>query len=278
MSFEDRTIKASDVKLHVRLEGQGRAVAVLPGGPGLALDLYHEELSWLASMRRMVSVDYRGCGSSERYSGDFVHRVEDDVADLEDIRRSLKIRRWDIVAHSYGGVVAVSYAAMHHSHLGRLVLVCAPAESADFDAWVERLLASRPQEQVEQLLQLWSRSPASPGVAEAVTVMQFALMFRQIEPGQLQSVLSRLSPIRSLSWEMPAEGLAPMCERIRAETLIVSGAHDCTVPPEHAFILEQHIPNSQIVCFADSAHWPFLEERARFAEVVGSFLTEGGVQ
>jgi pimeloyl-ACP methyl ester carboxylesterase len=61
-------------------------------------------------------------------------------------------------------------------------------------------------------------------------------------------------------------------------TLILWGRHDRMIPVEHAFAAHEAIPQSQLVIFDDSGHFPQAEEPQRFVQVVSDFVdtTEAG--
>jgi pimeloyl-ACP methyl ester carboxylesterase len=58
----------------------------------------------------------------------------------------------------------------------------------------------------------------------------------------------------------------------RVPTLIVWGRHDRMIPVEHAFAAHEAIPQSRLVIFEDSGHFPQAEEPQRFVEEVSEFV------
>jgi proline iminopeptidase len=57
--------------------------------------------------------------------------------------------------------------------------------------------------------------------------------------------------------------------------LICTGIKDPQTPPVMSRELQDRIMNSRLVLFENSGHFPFVEEEARFLEVVGGFLQNG---
>ncbi|MEW5809731.1 MAG: alpha/beta fold hydrolase [Actinomycetota bacterium] len=96
----------------------------------------------LASKRRLIRYDERGCGMSDWAVGDFT--FEDWVTDLETVVDALDLDRFPLLGVSQGGAVAVAYAARHPARVSRLILVgayaCGRAKRAVGDP--ERRLAA----------------------------------------------------------------------------------------------------------------------------------------
>jgi L-proline amide hydrolase len=60
---------------------------------------------------------------------------------------------------------------------------------------------------------------------------------------------------------------------IRVPTLLVSGRHDEATPALQHVLLEG-IAGSEWICFEKSSHMPHVEERERYMQVVGDWLTQ----
>jgi pimeloyl-ACP methyl ester carboxylesterase len=131
---------------------RGRTVMVLSGGPGQSttptFDPFADPLvGELLGRRSVVVFDARGTGRSgllrcpelqrdqhlratraaeacARRLGDrrSEYGIDEHVADIEAVRRALRIRRLDIIGTSYGTMVALRYAQAFPDRVGRLLL------------------------------------------------------------------------------------------------------------------------------------------------------------
>ena len=54
--------------------------------------------------------------------------------------------------------------------------------------------------------------------------------------------------------------------------LALYGRHDPYYPVELAEWIAQQCPRGECLIFEDSAHYPFIEEKARFAEVIDDYV------
>jgi proline iminopeptidase len=99
----------------------GPVLLVLHGGPGMP-SYYLEDLAALADERQVVLFDQLGCGRSERPDDPALWTVRRAVAEVEAVRAALDAARVDIIGHSWGGFLALAYAAAHPGRVGALVL------------------------------------------------------------------------------------------------------------------------------------------------------------
>ena len=117
-------VDAPGVTLHVRVAGEVEADTVLitiHGGPGNCSDYMVSREELAGSDLRVVSYDQRGTGrSSEPQDGYGMDRTIDD---LEAVRSATDAERVHLLGHSWGGVVALRYAAAHPEHVRSIILM-----------------------------------------------------------------------------------------------------------------------------------------------------------
>lgn len=110
------------VVLHYDIAGRGAPAVFIHGGPGsgstgfqaVAGELFEGDL-------RMIYLDQRGSGHSAS-AGNGDYSLERQVEDLEALRRHLKIERWTVVAYSFGGLIAQSYAVKHPERVRAMIM------------------------------------------------------------------------------------------------------------------------------------------------------------
>jgi proline iminopeptidase len=130
----------NDIELYYFTEGEGSPVLVLHGGPGFPSNKPWKGLSLLTKQYKFHYFHTRGCGKSTRPFDRFESRnyyrnmlalidtlgIEQQIADIERIRRILKQDKLILIGHSFGGFTAALYALEFPDRVDRLVLV-APA-------------------------------------------------------------------------------------------------------------------------------------------------------
>lgn len=117
----ERRIKASDgAELYLKVAGQGPVCVLVHGGPGQgSLSTEKMGADKLEDFLTMVWFDQRGSGKSPDAQDYSLDRV---VQDFEDARQGLGVDRWCLIAHSFGGILAVEYAKRHPERVTKLVM------------------------------------------------------------------------------------------------------------------------------------------------------------
>jgi proline iminopeptidase len=104
--------------------GSAMPVIVANGGPGLSHVYMLQNDVWprLSHNRQIVFYDQRGTGKSKRVSPDAPFGMDAQVADMEAVRAKFGFQKFDLVGDSYGGLLAMAYAAAHPEHVEKLIL------------------------------------------------------------------------------------------------------------------------------------------------------------
>ena len=118
-------ITSSDqTKLYVQEFGSGEPLILLAGGPGLNA-IYMESI-WknLSLNYRCIVLDQRGTGKSILPKVDSISlTMQNYIRDLEVLREELKLDKITLIGHSWGGMLAMEYAAKYPEKLERLILL-----------------------------------------------------------------------------------------------------------------------------------------------------------
>ena len=96
-------------------------VIIIHGGPGGTHVSFGGLLS-LADQRPVILYDQLDSGMSDRPEDPANWRPERFVAELEAIRKELKVTRWHVIGHSWGAALALEYAAAYPQHTASAVL------------------------------------------------------------------------------------------------------------------------------------------------------------
>ena len=129
-------------RLHVSDGGHGSAVPVLfVHGNGANLTQWRAQLDHLRPTRRAVAFDLRGMGRSDPAANgdDSVRAMADDV---EAVANALKLDRFIIVGHSYGGAVLAQYAAEHPERVAGVVFADAAGNVKISDEAAQKFFAA----------------------------------------------------------------------------------------------------------------------------------------
>jgi pimeloyl-ACP methyl ester carboxylesterase/ketosteroid isomerase-like protein len=118
-AVEQGFITADDgVKLHYRKVGRAPLTVVVPLGFVL-----HDSFRQLADIATVVTYDMRNRGRSDRVEDVNTLTIQQDVRDLEALRRQLKIDKFVPIGYSYLGLMVVLYALDHPDRVARIVQI-----------------------------------------------------------------------------------------------------------------------------------------------------------
>src|SRR5579862_9275532 len=84
-------VDAHGVLIYYMEVGQGKPLMILHGGPGASHDYFLPYLLPLARHNRLIFIDERGSGKSEKLDNPAGYTVEKMVDDAEDVRKGLHL-------------------------------------------------------------------------------------------------------------------------------------------------------------------------------------------
>src|SRR6202047_1252100 len=102
--------------------GTGTPLVILHGGPGASHEYFLPYLLPLARHNRLIFIDERGSGRSQKLEDPSGYTVENMVEDVEAVRIALHLGKITLLGHSYGGALAQAYALKHQQNLTHLIL------------------------------------------------------------------------------------------------------------------------------------------------------------
>jgi proline iminopeptidase len=120
--IEEGYVDAGGVLIYYTSFGQGPPLMIVHGGPGAAHDYFLPYLVPLARHNRLIFIDERGSGKSQKLDDPAGYTVEAMVEDVEAVRRELNLGKMALLGHSYGGVLAQAYALKYQQNLSKLIL------------------------------------------------------------------------------------------------------------------------------------------------------------
>jgi proline iminopeptidase len=121
-AMEQGFVDANGVLIFYKAVGRGAPLLVLHGGPGATHDYFLPYLLPLMRNNRLVFIDERGSGQSEKLEDPKGYTVEAMVEDVEAVRQKLNLGKVNLLGHSFGGVLAQAYALKYQQNLSGLVL------------------------------------------------------------------------------------------------------------------------------------------------------------
>jgi len=121
--FKPKSFKINGYNINVETMGKGNPIVFIAGGPGNSHDYLQGNFGHYHKDIQVVFFDGLGRGLSEDAQDAKEYSVDGDVETLEGIRKALKLKKWSLVGHSYGTVVAQAYALKYPASIDKMVLI-----------------------------------------------------------------------------------------------------------------------------------------------------------
>jgi len=123
--FDGSVLLRGDHRYHYVDEGEGDAVVMVHGNPSWSI-YYRSLVLGLKDSHRAIAPDHIGCGLSDKPGdAEYGYRLKDRIDDLEALIEHTvgATKKLTLVAHDWGGMIAMGYAARHPERIARIVLL-----------------------------------------------------------------------------------------------------------------------------------------------------------
>lgn len=250
--------------------GDGPPVVVLHGGPGAHHDYLLPAFSRLADEYRLCFYDQRGGGRS-RVPRPYEITWRDHVADLELLRETWGLDHLVLIGYSWGGLLALLYAAEHPERAQALVLLAPAAGWGDY-----------PRRFKEELQRRWRAELEASGLrdrgADAYRRRRFDLSvagyYRDPRDALDSAPFAVQMQAQQATWASLRGHGSELQRRLRTltvPTLILHGRYD-PIPLEWAEELAKIVTTARLEVLENSGHVPYVEEADRTFAQIRRFL------
>lgn len=308
---EDHNVVINGARLHFRVRGADKAnpyLVILHGGPGFSSPMFYSWGSSLEKSLNVVYLDQRGCGESARLPiADPMNPKPSEIkdytfqmltADTEGVRKYLKVDKWFVLGHSFGGMLGVEYVAAHPDHVLGYIhmdgLVSVPQmQTAILDSAAKKFTASKDDADLATTRQLQALPADNPnrmfgalGLAMGPAGLYFAgdqqAAFAAFY-GQVGTAIkpyaippAALAPANEPAAALIADGFltrddTPLLSKITVPVLIINGKQDGVIPPASAEAVHAAIKGSQLLLLDTCGHFPFFEQPEKTTAAILAF-------
>ena len=262
------------VEIFERRIGSGSAAVVLHGGPGAHHDYLLPGFDALARDRELIYYDQRGGGRSP-VPRETPVGWQEQVADLEELRKQWGLETLTIIGYSWGGLLAQLYATELPQRVGRLALVSpAPAwreMRLEFERrFAERNLAPTLQQQRAELRASGLREKNPAEYAQRVFELSVAPYFH--DPARARD----LTPFRVTGrtqqeiWSSLGNyDLRQALARVQIPSIVIQGEDDPI--PLGATRTVARLLNAELQLLPRCGHVPYIEAHEEFVRLLDGF-------
>ncbi len=246
----------------------------------------------LAPAFRCIAPDQRGFARSDKPEGVEAYAVDEVLGDLLALADALKIGRFTLVGHDWGGAVAWAAALKHPDRIARLVILNAPHPYI----FQRSLIEDEAQREASQYIRFF-RLPQAETMIQAMGLDSFfdktfsnqtaggwlpederqAYLDEWSQPGALTGMLNWY---RAAKIEVPASGdkaHLPLWTHlpfphVKVPTLVVWGLRDKALLPVQLEGLDGLVDDLRVVTVDDAGHFLPWERPEAVLEAMKTFL------
>jgi len=294
-SLDEGFVDAHGVLIYYKALGKGQPLFILHGGPGASHDYFLPYLLPLAGTNRVIFIDERGSGRSQKLENPLGYTVENMVEDVEAVRQALGLGKISLLGHSYGGVLALAYALKYQENLTALILCSTFHSTKKMNEVFRRMMEKMPPELREHIEKMQKAGLFGQGKDYQKNRYTDEYMIAAWGEGYFPYLYQNhpdpnYSPADSgvMSWDLYREMWGSHGEfvidgnltsveytdrisSIKVPTLITVGDHD-ECDPLLSEEMHEKITGSKLVIFPQSGHMTFVDQPGMFMKTVDEFL------
>jgi proline iminopeptidase len=274
-------VDIGDTRLYVVERGSGYPLLVFHGGPGVDHHSFGDYLDALADEYRLILVDQRSNGRSDRAPED-TWSLRQMAADVGSLARALNLGRYAVLGHSYGAFVVLQHAVDFPGDAAQTI-VSSGIPSARYLEQIDRNLAAfEPVELREQVTESWEREKSVRTQEEVAQLLHDQWPFQFADPHDpriedyerrtAKSIYSTDVLRRFASEEYGGIEVEDRLGEVTQPVLVLAGRHDRTCSVEAAQAIAEGVRQGHLVVFESSGHMTFVEQNEAYVRTVRDFL------
>ncbi|MCX6557278.1 MAG: proline iminopeptidase-family hydrolase [Candidatus Aminicenantes bacterium] len=294
-AVEQGFVDANGVLIYYKIVGRGAPLLILHGGPGASHDYFLPYLLPLLRSNRLVFIDERGSGQSQKLEAPKAYTVEAMVEDVEAVRQKLNLGQINLLGHSFGGVLAQAYAIKYQQNLAHLVLCSTFQSTRKLNEVFRAMKAKMAPELLARIEKMEKAGLYGHGKDYEKNRYTQGYMIASWGEGYFPYLYQKRPDANydpaangSMAWDLYREMWGSHGEfvidgnlvsveyedrlpTIKIPTLITVGDHDES-DPSLARTMNEKIPGSKLVILPESGHMTFVDQPDLFNAAVDGFL------
>ncbi|MFH6945758.1 alpha/beta fold hydrolase [Flavobacterium sp. FlaQc-50] len=273
--------KNNDASLtYYKTFGKGEPLLIINGGPGMNSNGFEAMAKTLSENQETIIYDQRGTGKSKlvKLNATTISMLL-MADDIESLRKHLKIKKWNILGHSFGGMLASYYATIYPNSIDKLILSSSGGVDLTLLKTANLIEAGLNQAQKDSL-NYWNDKIEKGDTSYTARIgrgraMAPAYVYDQkYAPIIAERLTQGNSTINGLLWadmqKMNFDCKAKL-KNFKNPVLVIQGKEDI-ISNEIGEIANKTFPNSKLILLEHSKHYGWLDAREKYFLEINSFL------
>lgn len=260
----DHEISVGKLNINYKKKGSGPPLLILHGWGGSS-DSWVEVQKNLSSKFEVLVPDLPGFGESDYPQQPWT--FQDYSIFLEKFVRQLRLKRICLTGHSFGGSLAVKFAGQHPQLVEKLVLVDSAGIKPEPGLKTKLLIGlSKIGKKLFRRAPSWLESKARKPLYLLMRNRDYTRA-NPVMKETMKNVFDYYYKVRSDRGEF----LSDLGE-VKAETLVIWGERDETIPVEYGEKFEEKINKANFEIVRGAGHSPHLDEPEQTAQLISNFF------
>ncbi|MFX1427396.1 MAG: alpha/beta fold hydrolase [Promethearchaeota archaeon] len=269
------------IKICYSIQGEGFPSLLLHGF-GSKKESFMGQIPELSRYFKVITMDMRGAGKSSR--PDYHYSMDMFVEDIKGLIDYLNIKKVNLIAHSFGGMIAQNVVVKYPEIVNKLVLINSPLpkipKGYDPEPYIQMRIKGLELRKKDPVKAFWDS-----------TQMGFYHKFRKEMMDNPKKKFHGLwsaedlidyytsnpptpQDIRNISYSFQTHGAFDNLHNITQKTLLLAASHDVLVPKERMMELDNLIPNSTLKVIEKAGHESHKSNAPEVNDAIIDFLMD----
>lgn len=258
---------------------------LIHGGPGGNHIHFKYDSIKLQNYAQLIFIDQRGCGFSKKDKKSN-YTLDNNIEDIEALRRYLGLGKIVVLGISYGGMVAQGYAIRYRKNVEKLILVSTAPSFHFIETARENLKKIGTKQQIAICEKyLWSGSFNSDrDVVHYFKTMDSLYIYnhkqrkrrklssKKLKTGKIDKILSYDVLNVGFSTFLHKFNFITHLKKIECPVLIMAGKNDWVCVPMHSKMMAENIPNATLKIFNRCGHSLTTDANDKYLRSIIQFL------
>lgn len=292
--------KIIDKKMYYEETGIENPITILylHGGPGSSCMDFEYQAKNLGKKFHVISCDQIGVLRSDALDEKTDYTMDIQIKVFEELRQSLKIENWYLIGHSYGGTLATKYYLQFPESIKGIIFEC-PALSVKESTrsniqWAKNYFESLKNEEIvtecNKLLDNFDSTTLDETTNKMVEIVSKITdenkrnFFHKITMNDYYSLITATNITQDMFQKSGFhaqkimedknfyEDYLSMLNKIKCPVLLCSAKYDPVFGVNQIEIFKEKLPAAKIKNFEESGHFPRIEEKELYTQVVTEFI------
>lgn len=253
-------------RIYYEVYGEGKPILIL-NGIMMSTGSWTNFVDALSANNKLILLDFFDQGQSDKVEEDYTQEIQVDL--ILSLLDHLNIDKINIAGISYGGEVALQFAAKYSDRLDRLVLFNTTAKTS---TWLR------------DIGRAWNLSKDDPLNYYLTTIpIIYSPKFYNENTDWMdnrkeflvENIFSNkdfMDAMERLTISAEGYDVSDKLEKIKTETLIIAAENDFITPVDEQKLLSREIENSHLVILPSTGHASMYERPLLFASLILGFI------